>query len=130
MYETDPSGVYSEYKAFAIGSRSQSARTYFERHVDLFEDANVSELITHGLRALQASANDTALTLENTTVAVVGKETPFEIYKDAQLEPYINVLSTERAAQAAAAAAAPAEDVPPPAAVPAGEELYEEMEMD
>jgi len=97
LYETDPSGVFSEYKAFAIGSRSQSARTYFERHVDLFELCSVEELVTHGLRALQASANDTVLTVDNTSVAVVGKDSPFEILSNAKLEPFVAALKAERA---------------------------------
>ena len=36
MYETDPAGNYYEYKAQAIGDRSQSGRTYLERNYDSF----------------------------------------------------------------------------------------------
>ena len=37
----------------AIGSRSQSARTYLEKHLDEFPDCDTDELIKHGLRALR-----------------------------------------------------------------------------
>lgn len=37
----------------AIGSRSQSARTYLEKNLDKFPDCEVDELIKHGLRALR-----------------------------------------------------------------------------
>jgi len=37
----------------AMGSRSQSARTYLERHLDEFFNCDKDELIKHGLRALR-----------------------------------------------------------------------------
>jgi 20S proteasome alpha/beta subunit len=37
----------------AIGSRSQSARTYLEKHLDKFMESDLEELIKHGLRALR-----------------------------------------------------------------------------
>lgn len=37
----------------AVGSRSQSARTYLEKHLDEFLDCDTDELIKHGLRALR-----------------------------------------------------------------------------
>lgn len=37
----------------AIGSRSQSARTYLEKHLDVFPNCATEELVAHGLRALR-----------------------------------------------------------------------------
>lgn len=37
----------------AVGSRSQSARTYLEKHLDEFPNCETDELIKHGLRALR-----------------------------------------------------------------------------
>jgi 20S proteasome subunit alpha 6 len=37
----------------AVGSRSQSARTYLEKHLEEFLDCDTNELIKHGLRALR-----------------------------------------------------------------------------
>ncbi len=34
LYTIDPSSNYADCKAMAIGARSQSAKTYLERHVD------------------------------------------------------------------------------------------------
>lgn len=39
LFQTCPSGNYFEYIAMAIGARSQSAKTYLEKH---FEDFDVS----------------------------------------------------------------------------------------
>lgn len=50
------------------------ARTYLERHLDEFDNASREELIKHGLRALKESlAQDKELSVENTSVGVVGK---------------------------------------------------------
>jgi 20S proteasome subunit alpha 6 len=37
----------------SIGSRSQSARTYLEKHLDKFADCTKDDLIRHGIQALQ-----------------------------------------------------------------------------
>lgn len=38
LFEFSPSGVTYEYFAMAIGARSQSAKTYLERHFEEFAD--------------------------------------------------------------------------------------------
>lgn len=37
----------------AIGARSQSARTYLEKHLTEFPSSELDDLIKHGLRALR-----------------------------------------------------------------------------
>ncbi len=49
------------------------ARTYLERHLDEFAECGRDELIKHGLLALKESlAQDKELTVENTSLAVIG----------------------------------------------------------
>lgn len=49
----------------AIGSRSQSARTYLEKHFDVFSSCSLEELIAHGLRALRDTLpNEVELTVK------------------------------------------------------------------
>jgi 20S proteasome subunit alpha 6 len=38
LYEFSPSGNSYEYYAMSIGARSQSAKTYLEKHYKSFED--------------------------------------------------------------------------------------------
>ena len=73
LFEFSPSGMTQEMLACAIGARSQMARTYLERHLDSFADCSRDELIKHGLLALKESlAQDKELTVDNTSLAVIG----------------------------------------------------------
>lgn len=53
IYQTCPSANFFDCKAMSIGSRSQSARTYLEKHLNEFPDCSKEELIRHGVQALQ-----------------------------------------------------------------------------
>ena len=73
LFEFSPSGMTQEMLACAIGARSQMARTYLERHLDKFADCGRDELIKHALLALKESlAQDKELTVDNTSLAVIG----------------------------------------------------------
>lgn len=73
LFEFSPSGNTQEMLACAIGARSQMARTYLERHLDKFADCSRDDLIKHGLLALKESlAQDKELTVDNTSLAVIG----------------------------------------------------------
>ncbi|KAI9711888.1 MAG: hypothetical protein M1812_007042 [Candelaria pacifica] len=74
LFEFQPSGMTQEMVACAIGARSQMARTYLERNMEAFEGSSREELVSHGLKALKESLpQDKELTVENTSVAVIGK---------------------------------------------------------
>lgn len=96
VYETSPSGNFFEYKAQAMGARSQSARTYLEKHFETFEGLARDELIEHGLQALK-SVQAKGLTSKNTTVAFVGKNVPFTILEDDDVRPYLEKVMDEEA---------------------------------
>ena len=66
LFEAQPSGQYFEYKAMSIGARSQSGRTYLERHFESFADLTLDELIKHSLLALRETlSTGTELTSAN-----------------------------------------------------------------
>ena len=46
LYEFSPSGTSFEYFAVSIGARSQSAKTYLEKHFESFADCTVSVLFS------------------------------------------------------------------------------------
>lgn len=53
VFQVCPSANFYNCKAMSIGSRSQSARTYLEKHLTEFMECSKENLIVHGLNALQ-----------------------------------------------------------------------------
>ena len=101
LFEFLPSGSMLEYVGSAIGARSQAARTYLERNFDSFEKCSLEQLIIHGLVALRDTLpQDKELTFQNTSIAVVGKDTKFTILEDDAVVPWLDKLdSTSRRPQ-------------------------------
>ena len=96
LYATEPSGDYYEYIAMAIGSRSQTSRTYLEQQFNTFSSCSVEDLIKHALKALAASMSaDTELDTKSASIAIVGKDTPFEIIEGAPLQKYLDEIAVE-----------------------------------
>ena len=69
----------------------QAARTYLEKHLDSFPSCSMDELVQHGLKALAATLSDGELTKANVTVAIVGKDSPFVVLEEDDVEPYVLV---------------------------------------
>ncbi|KAI0309619.1 hypothetical protein OF83DRAFT_1179418, partial [Amylostereum chailletii] len=68
-----PSGTSFEYYAVSIGARSQSAKTYLEKHYEKFADASLEDLVRHGLHALRETLQqDKELTIHNTSIGIIG----------------------------------------------------------
>ena len=114
LYQTCPSGNVYEYYASAVGARSQSGRTYLEKHCGgggddspaPFADASLDDLIMHALRALagcvstddkeaRAKGNAEGLTRDNGSVGVVGRDQAFRLIEGAELQPYLDRLELE-----------------------------------
>ncbi|KOS21277.1 putative proteasome subunit alpha type-6 [Escovopsis weberi] len=103
LFEFQPSGMTEEMVAFAIGARSQMARTYLERNIDEFASCSREELVRHGLKALSESlVQDRELTIENTSVGLVGvRETeggkrevePFKLYEEFEVKHWIESIA-------------------------------------
>lgn len=100
IYQTCPSANFYNCKAMAIGSRSQSARTYLERNCDKFADSTAEGLITHGLRALRETLpSEQELTTSNCSISLVGKDQEVVIYEDSGVEVFLkNIEETKDAA--------------------------------
>ena len=84
------------------GSRSQTSRTYLEREFETFENSNLEDLIKHALKALSASMSaDTELDSKSASIAIVGKDTPFEIIEGQPLQRYLDEIEIADDAMAA-----------------------------
>jgi 20S proteasome subunit alpha 6 len=96
LWEFLPSGSVLEYRATAIGARSQSARTYLEREFETFKSCSKEELVLHGLKALrECLAQDKELNVQNTTVAVVGRGDKFVAYEEESVGEWLELLGGE-----------------------------------
>ncbi|BFZ62424.1 Proteasome subunit alpha type-6 [Saitoella coloradoensis] len=103
LWEFLPSGQCLEYYASALGARSQASRTYLERNSQSFVGVEMSaeELIMHGLKALRDSLpQDKELTVENTSVGVVGKGEAFKLIEGEDVRGWLEQLGQEGGAQA------------------------------
>jgi len=110
LYNTDPSGMFFEYYAKAIGARAQAANTYLEKTFESFPDATEDDLINHALLALKESAQDHDINSRNISIGVVGPDGPFKGLDDERVQPYIDrVQAAEEGAGDANATDAAAE---------------------
>ncbi|KRZ12351.1 Proteasome subunit alpha type-1 [Trichinella zimbabwensis] len=90
IYQSCPSANVYDCKAMAMGARSQSARTYLEKHLSEIANTNLDSLIEHALIALRETLpNELSLSKKNTSLAVVGEGTPFIVYDDDAVEPFL-----------------------------------------
>lgn len=96
LYLTEPSGNYYEYYAMAIGSRSQTSRTYLEKEFESFDACSMDDLIKHAVKSLAASlAGDSELDSKNASVAVVGLNTPFTVIEGPEIQKYLDAVTVE-----------------------------------
>ncbi|BFF97424.1 proteasome subunit alpha type-1-like [Drosophila madeirensis] len=106
LYQVMPSAVNYNCKAQSIGSRSQGARTYLERNLESFLECSNDELICHGILAIKNSQpidklsgeQEKAAASSNITVAIVGKDQPFKMLSEEQVEQYTKMTNDMGAA--------------------------------
>ena len=93
LLQAVPSGELHDFKATAMGARSQSARTYLEHHFECFDDCSLDQLVTHALKALAATTGENVqLNTQNTTISVVGVDQAFTVYSDANARRWLDNL--------------------------------------
>lgn len=97
LYVTEPSGNYFEYYAMAIGSRSQTSRTYLENEFESFPEASLDDLIKHAVKAVAASlSGDSELDAKSIEVAIVGPNHQFEVIEGQGVQRYLDEITTEQ----------------------------------
>ncbi|KAL5558011.1 hypothetical protein UlMin_034222 [Ulmus minor] len=109
LYYNCPSGNYFEYQAFAIGSRSQAAKTYLERRFTSFKDSSREDLIRDALIATRETLQGEKLQSSICTIAVLGVGEPFHILDQETVQRLIDEFEivAEEEAPAAEPNAAP-----------------------
>uniref|UniRef100_A0A1B6CND4 Proteasome subunit alpha type n=1 Tax=Clastoptera arizonana TaxID=38151 RepID=A0A1B6CND4_9HEMI len=128
VFQTCPSANYYDCKAMAIGSRSQSARTYLEKHLETLLACDTDELIKHGLRALRDTLpNELDLNTKNVEIGLVGKGTIFRVFDEQETGKYLAEIEGEER-RGGGGGSAPGDD-PGPAGPPAGEDAPRDPEV-
>ena len=90
IFETTPSGNFYEHFAAAIGRRSQSAKTYLEKHFESFPGLNKEDLLLEALRSLSKCIDDDEeMNAESISVAIVGEGVKFTILNEQELKQLI-----------------------------------------
>ncbi|KAI3408711.1 Proteasome subunit alpha type [Psidium guajava] len=92
LYYNCPSGNYFEYQAFAIGSRSQAAKTYLERRFENFTNSSRDDLVKDALIAIRETLQGERLKSTICTVAVVGVGEPFHILDQNTVQQLIDAF--------------------------------------
>jgi 20S proteasome subunit alpha 6 len=109
LYYNCPSGNYFEYQAFAIGSRSQAAKTYLERRFEKFTESSRDELVKDALLALRETLQGETLKGSLCTISVVGVNEPFHILDQETVQHMIDAYEVVKEDAPAAEPDAPAE---------------------
>ncbi|KAJ4842088.1 RNA polymerase-associated factor [Turnera subulata] len=103
LYYNCPSGNYFEYQAFAIGSRSQAAKTYLERRFENFMDSSRDDLVKDALIAVRETLQGETLKSSICTVAVVGVGEAFHILDQDTVQQLIDAFDIVGEAEGPAA---------------------------
>ena len=92
LYYNCPSGNYFEYQAFAIGSRSQAAKTYLERRFESFADSSREDLIKDAILAVRETLQGETLKSSLCTVSVLGVGEPFHFLDQEAIQKMIDTF--------------------------------------
>lgn len=104
LYYNCPSGNYFEYQAFAIGSRSQAAKTYLERRFDNFMDSSRDDLIKDALLAIRETLQGETMKSSICTIAIVGVGEAFHVLDNETVQKLIDAFEITGGDEAPAAA--------------------------
>ena len=95
LYQTEPSGAYSLWKANAIGRNSKSLREYLEKnHKDGMTTKQSIKLAVETLMEVVESS-------KNIEICVMTGAKKFETLSDADIDVYVKEIEKEREAEAA-----------------------------
>lgn len=125
LYYNCPSGNYFEYQAFAIGSRSQAAKTYLERRFENFADSSREQLIKDAVLAIKETLQGENLTSSNCTLAIVGVDEAFHVIEQETIQKVIDSLDI-REEEAVEPDAAEPDAAEPDAAEPGAAPMQDE----
>ncbi|KAK2748564.1 Proteasome subunit alpha type-4 [Myotisia sp. PD_48] len=96
LYQTEPSGIYSAWKANAIGRSSKTVREFLERHhkEGMDREETVQLAIKSLLEVVQTGA-------KNIEIAIMAPGKPMELLPNEQIEAHVKGIEAEKQEEAA-----------------------------
>ncbi|KAI8927644.1 nucleophile aminohydrolase [Entophlyctis helioformis] len=95
LYQTDPSGIFSAWKANAIGRSSKTVREFLEKNYA--EDMNRDDAIKLAIKSLLEVVQTGAKNIE---IAVMGQDAVVKILDASEVEAITKIIEAEAAAEA------------------------------
>jgi 20S proteasome subunit alpha 4 len=99
LFQTDPSGIYYEWKANATGKSAKTVREFLEKYYtpELVEkeEGAVKLAIKALLEVVQSGQ-------KNLEVAIMRKDQPMQMLDSESIEKYVNIIEEENAKEKAA----------------------------
>lgn len=95
LFQTDPSGSYSEWKANATGRNSKSVVEFLEKHVDELDDLNGQACINMAIKALLEVVQAGSKNME---VAVMRRGESLSILSADEVNEVVKNIEAEKAA--------------------------------
>ena len=94
IYELTPTGDSIEYSAYAIGAKSQSSKTYLEKHIATLSGCNTTNLILNALNAIKAGYRDETeeMSEKNIEISLLNRENGFHSLKKEDVRKYLDQL--------------------------------------
>lgn len=96
LYQTEPSGIFSAWKANAIGRSSKTVREFLERNYkeSMDREASIKLTVKSLLEVVQTGA-------KNIEIAIMAPGQPIEMLPVEQIEAYVKDIEKEKAEEAA-----------------------------
>mmetsp|Transcript_2142 Transcript_2142/g.9368 ORF Transcript_2142/g.9368 Transcript_2142/m.9368 type:complete len:241 (-) Transcript_2142:138-860(-) len=92
LYQIDPSGVYIQWKATAIGKGDANAKSDLERRATAgisFDDMTLDDAIHHALQTLRTGVEG-EMTRSNIQVAVVDSTRKFRVLSEEEVQDFLD----------------------------------------
>jgi len=100
LYQTDPSGTFSAWKAAATGRNSKTVREWLEKHYAEVAGDDACKLAVRALLEVVEAGS------KNIEVAVLRRGMPLELLSDAAVDALVAAIEADKAAAEAAKKAA------------------------
>jgi len=93
LYQTDPSGTFSAWKANATGRNSKSVKEFLERYYEEEANGSVKAITKFAVKALLEVVESGAKNIE---IAVVERNKPLRFLEEEEVEAFVKEIESEK----------------------------------